>query len=61
MILVVILLKLMIFPLKVLNILLAEVNGLQAVKIDKLGVLGPILKHSRVPIHCELLDLEQLV
>ena len=59
-ILIVILLELMILPLEIIDILFAKVNCLEAVKIYKLGILSPIFVDTCVPVHSELLYLEEL-
>ena len=50
----------MIFSFQVFDVFLAKINRLQAVKIDELGVLCPVLKDPSVPVHCKLFYLEQL-
>ena len=48
----------MIFSLEIFNILLAEVNCLQAIKIHKFPILRPILVCIGIPVECQLLDLQ---
>lgn len=48
----------MVFPLQIFNILFAEVNGLQAIKIYEFSILRPVLVRISIPVECELLDLQ---